>query len=260
MNYADQMPPYIAGLPLSLVAISVAAGIVMMLLFKVASNPAAIKRAKRKVQAQLLALRLFGDEPALVWRAQTRLLAGNARYLGVMLVPVIAAAIPFVLAYPHLEALYGRAALPVGSETVLTVRLRGAGAPAAARLEMPAGLAAETPGVRIPAEREISWRLRAAGPVSEPVRIRIGAADVTKAVQVGSAHGYLDATRPGGALAWLLNPGEAPIGPSTIESVRVVYRAQRLSALGFEWPWEAWFVVISIITALLVKSRLGVVF
>jgi len=260
MDYADQMPPNIAALPLSLVAISVAAGVVMMLLFKVASNPAAIKRAKRKVQAQLLALRLFGDEPALVWRAQMRLLTGNARYLAVMLVPVVAAAIPFVLAYPHLEALYGRAALPVGSETVLTVRLRAAGMPPPAKLEAPAGLVAETPEVRIPALGEVSWRLRAAGPVSEPVRIRIGAADITKAVQVGSGHGYLVATRPGGALAWLLDPGEAPIGSSAIESVNVVYRVQRLSALGFEWPWEAWFIAISVITALLVKNRLGVVF
>ncbi|HUI78533.1 MAG TPA: hypothetical protein VLY24_11460 [Bryobacteraceae bacterium] len=263
MNYAGQMPPQVTGLPFSLVAISVAAGIVMMLLFKVASNPGAIRRAKRRVQAQLLALRLFGDEPALVWRAQVRLLTGNARYLAVMLVPVVAAAIPFLLAYPHLEALYGRAALPVGSETVLTVRLRppfslsGESAP---RLEVPAGLELETPGVRVPEAGEISWRLRAAGPVSGPVRISVGGADVTKAVQVGNGHGYLADTRPGGVLAWLLAPGESPIGASTIESVHVVYRSQRLSALGLGWPWEAWFIVISVITALLVKNRLGVVF
>jgi len=39
-----------------------------------------------------------------------------------------------------------------------------------------------------------------------------------------------------------------------------VYRSQRLSALGIEWPWEAWFIAISVIAALLVKNRLGVVF
>ena len=263
MNYAGQMPAQVAPLPFSLVAISVVAGIVMMLLFKVASNPTAIKNAKRKVQAQLLALRLFGDEPVLVWQAQIRLLTGNVRYLAVMLVPVVAAAVPFVLAYPHLEALYGRAALPVGSETVLTVRLRppfAQSGDAAPRLEVPAGLEVETPGVRIPEAGEISWRLRAAGPVSGPVRIQVAGAHVTKTVQVESSRGYLADTRPGSTLGWLLEPGESPIGASAIESVHVVYRGLRLSALGLEWPWEAWFIAISVIAALLVKNRLGVVF
>lgn len=262
MNYADQLPPRIVGLPLSLVVVSVTAGILMMLLFKVSSRPEAIRRAKRAVQAQLLALRLFGDEPALVWRAQVRLLTGNARYIGVMLAPIAAAAIPFVLAFPHLEAIYGKAPLAVGSATVLTVRMRqplGEPLPQP-RLEAPAGLRVDTSPVRVPDSGEISWRLLADGPVSEPIRIHVYDGEVTKAVQVGSGHGYLDQTRPSSALAWLLDPGEAPIGSSRIESVRVAYGGQRLSALGLEWPWEAWFVVISAIAGLLVKSRLGVVF
>jgi hypothetical protein len=264
MNYADQMPPHIAGLPFSLVLLSVVAGVVMMLFFKLASNPEAIKRAKRRVQAQLLALRLFGDEPALVWRAQVRLLTGNVRYIAVMLVPIVAAAIPFVLAYPHLDALYGKAALPVGSETILTVRLKQANSlpQAAPRLDTPAGLKAETPPVRIAEANggEISWRLRAEGPDTGPVRIHIGDADITKVVQVGHGHGYLDETRPAGTLAWLMSPGESPIGGGSIESVHVVYRSQRLAALGLEWPWEAWFIAISVVAALLVKGRFGVVF
>jgi hypothetical protein len=262
MNYADQLPPRIVGLPLSLVAVSVAAGILMMLLFKLASRPEAIRKAKRAVQAQLLALRLFGDEPALVWRAQVRLLTGNARYIGVLLAPIAAAAIPFVLAFPHLEAIYGKAPLAVGSATVLTVRMRQPWSEPLPqpRLDAPAGLSVETPPVRVPDAGEISWRLRADGPVSGPVRIHMKDVEVTKAVQVESGHGYLDETRPAGALAWLVDPGEAPIGVSGIESVRVVYGGQRLSALGLAWPWEAWFVVVSAIAALLVKNRLGVVF
>jgi hypothetical protein len=262
MNYADQVPPRIVGLPFSLIAVSIAAGILMMLLFKLASRPQAIRSAKRRVQAQLLALRLFGDEPALVWRAQARLLTGNVRYLGVMLVPIVAAAIPFLLAFPHLEAIYGRSPLPVGTATVLTVRMRK---PLSEpfpqpRLEVPPGLRADTPPVRVPDSGEISWRLLAQGPVTQPLRIHVNDMEVTKAVQVGSAHGYLDETRPASAIAWLMDPGEAPIGSSGIESVSVVYGAQRLSAFGLAWPWEAWFIVISLVAALLVKNRLGVVF
>ena len=122
------------------------------------------------------------------------------------------------------------------------------------------GLGGRCPSRRAWLQRYRHGRLRAAGPVSGPVRISVGGADVTKAVKVGSGHGYLADTRPGGVLAWLLAPGESPIGASTIESVHVVYRSRRLSALGLEWPWEAWFIAISVIAALLVKNRLGVVF
>jgi hypothetical protein len=266
MHYVDQMPARIVGLPLSLVIVSAIAGVVMMLLFKLTSNPDAIRRAKRRMQAQLLALRLFGDEPVLVWRAQGRLLTANLRYMGVMLVPIAAAAIPFLLVYPHLEALYGRATLPVGSATVLTLRMQHPLSQPLLEphLEMPPGLQVETPGVRIPdagkGAGEISWLLRAVGPVSEPVRIHVGDMEVTKTVQVGSGHGYVDETRPAGMLRWLQDPGEAPIGSAGIEAVHVMYGSQRLSALSFEWPWEAWLIVISMVTALLVKNRLGVVF
>ena len=259
MEYVDQMAPSVAALPLSLVLISVAAGVVMMLLFKVASNPAAIKRAKRRVQAQLLALRLFGDEPALVWKAQTRLLTGNVRYIGVMLAPILAAAIPFMLAYPHLEALYGRSALPVGSDTVLTIRLRGPVLQPAS-LEVPVGLKAETPAVRIADAHEVSWRLRASAPVAQPVTIHVGGTAISKLVEVGETRGYLSETRPSSAWAWLFDPGEAPISDSSVDSVHVVYRSQRLAALGLEWPWEGWFIAISVVVALLAKNRLGVVF
>jgi hypothetical protein len=263
MNYADQMPQQIVGLPLSLVAVSAVMGVAMMLVFKLASNPEAIRRAKRRMQAQLLALRLFGDEPVLVWRAQGRLLAANVRYLGVMLLPIAAAGILFVLGYPHLEALYGRAPVPVGSNTILTVRMRQPLALPASSLEMPAGLRAETAGVRVPvageAGVEISWLVHATGLVTGPVRIHIGETEVTKIVQVGSGHGYLNEIRPAGVVGWLRNPGEAPIRSSAIESVRMVYRGQRLAALGLEWPWEAWLIVVSMITALMVKKWFGVV-
>jgi hypothetical protein len=259
MEYADQMPPQVSTLPWSLIAIAAAAGVLMMVVFKLASNPAAIRRAKRRVQAQLLALRLFGDEPALVWRAQVGLLWSNLRYLAVMLVPIGAAAIPFALAYPHLDALYGKAALPVGAETVLTVRLHRPLVPV--RLETPAGLSVETPGVRIAdaGGGEISWRLRAMGPVVQPVRLEVAGQEVTKTVQVGSGRGFLDETRPAGWPAWASHPGETPIGGGGIDSVRVAYRGMRLRGLGLECAWEAWFVGISLVSALLVKSRLGVV-
>ena len=245
MEYADQMAPQVAALPFSLVLFAAVTGVAMALLFRLASRPAAIRSAKRRAQAQFLALRLFADEPAVVWRAQMRLLAANVRYLGVLLVPTAAAAVPFILAFPQLEALYGRVALRVGSETVLTVRMERGGAQPV--LETPPGLHVETPGVD--AASETSWELLVTGPVSGPVHIRTSSSDVTKNVAVGSGSGYLDEKRSAGLLAWWRDPGEGRIHSPGVDWVRVAYRKQRFAALGMEWGWEVWFLSIAMLAA-----------
>jgi hypothetical protein len=77
-------------------------------------------------------MRLFTDEPSLVWKAQAGLLAANARYIGLMLAPAIALAVPMVLLFAHLEAWYGLAPLPPGRETLVTVQMKTRLDPAAA--------------------------------------------------------------------------------------------------------------------------------
>lgn len=262
MVYADQMAPAVESLPFSLALISLVAGVAMLLLFRAVSRPDAIRAAKRRMQARLLELRLFGDEPSLVWRAQVGLLTANLKYLSVMLVPILLIAVPMTLAFPHLDAIYGRAPLPVGASTVLTVRLHdafGAALPQA-QIVAPPGLSVATPAVRVPAEREISWELRAEGPVSQPVRIELGNAAVTKMVRAESRGLYLAEAAEASPLAWLLDPGERLVSAPGVDSVRVTYRAERYSLGGFEWPWEAWFVIVSMVAAVAGKMYWRVVF
>src|SRR5579863_1794459 len=262
MPYVDQMTPAVESLPVSLAVFSVVAGVAMLLLFRAVSRPDAIRTARRRMQARLLELRLFGDEPALVWRAQVGLLTANLRYLRAMIVPIAVVSIPFVLAFPYLEALYGRAPLPVGSSTVLTLRMRdpfGATLPSP-RITAPPGLRVETPAVRVPDAREISWELRAEGPVSQPVRIDLGSVAMSKMVKAGSRGGYLAQTASTSPMAWILDPGEHLTGAPAVDSIHVEYRGLRLSVWSWELPWEAWFVAISMVAALVGKSYWRVAF
>jgi hypothetical protein len=147
-----------------------------------------------------------------------------------------------------MDALYGRAPLPVGSMTVLTLHYRGAPAEAA-RVVAPAGLTVESGGVRVPSEHEISWELRAEAPVDRPVRIEFGNAAVTKLVRVGSQGEFLAETATAGPLSWLLSPGERLGSTSLVDSIHVEYRGRRYSVNGWRMPWEAWFVLLSMLSA-----------
>ena len=108
----------------SLCPLAVLAGVATLWVFGLASKPDSIRRARQLVLAYLLEMRLYGDEPALVLRAQGRLLGANARYLGLMLVPVACAAIVLLPLLAQMERFYGRAPLRLGQAALFTVQLR----------------------------------------------------------------------------------------------------------------------------------------
>ena len=72
---------------LILIVLSVLAGIGMLWGFREASNQTRIAAVKRRMQAHVLELRVFRDEPAVMWSAQKSLLAANLRYIALMLQP-----------------------------------------------------------------------------------------------------------------------------------------------------------------------------
>ena len=69
----------------------------MLWVFARVSNQDAIRRTKKRLQAYLLELRLFGDEPALLWKSQKDLLRTNVRYLSLMLGPALILTVPVVI-------------------------------------------------------------------------------------------------------------------------------------------------------------------
>ena len=86
---------------------SVVTGVLILLLFRALSDPARIRQAKSKVVAHLPEMRLYGDEPLVVLRAQRDLLFSNIRYLAWVLKPAVLLILAFTLLYPSLENLSG---------------------------------------------------------------------------------------------------------------------------------------------------------
>src|ERR1039458_2616027 len=110
---------------LGLALISAAAGVGMLWIFRKGSNQKRIRMVKRQVQAHLMELLIYGDEPVIMWKALKALFVSNLCYMGFMLRPALLMAFPFAILLVHLEAFYGRAPLPVGADTTVTVALRG---------------------------------------------------------------------------------------------------------------------------------------
>lgn len=245
---------------LSLIPIGVLLGLGMLWVFRRVSNQAAIRQTKNRLQAHLYELRLFVDEPKLIWKAQVALLRENFRYMGLMLLPAAVVTLPLLLLFAHLEAFYGSSPLQPGQASIITVRLNEPLPPGlpAPSLELPEGIEAETPPVRVLAQREISWRVRPLRQVSGTARVTVGGESATKSITAEPGPRYLSRRRVSSGLDSLLYPAESPLDTRMIAAIEVNYASAEVKGLGLSLQWLWWLFFISMVTAFLFRRRFNV--
>jgi hypothetical protein len=239
---------------------SAVVGVAMLWVFQKTSNQRRIRAVKRRVGAHLLELRIFRDEPGVMWRAQKSLLGANLRYMGLMLRPALFLTVPIVLLLVHLDGFYGRAPLAVGQEAVVTVEFEKPLDPRAAPpvLLAPKGIAVETPPVRVLDERQVSWRIRVLEPVSGALRIVVGGQTIEKRIEAGAGPRFVPGRREGSVLGVVWHPDEPRIRAGAVAWIDVPHPETGFAWLGLRMHWLIWFTILSMAAALLLKKRFHV--
>src|SRR5260370_19745397 len=178
-----------------LTVVAAAVGAAMLWVFGRTSNQARMKQVKLRVQAGLLELRVFVDEPAVSLRAQKTLLAANLNYLGLALRPALWMVVPLGLLLIHLESFYARAPLPLAEPALVTMRMTADWDSAAPPPELiaPSGVAVLGPPARAAAAREGSWRIIPFLSVSERLQFRFKGQEVSKRIEAGDRDRYVTA-------------------------------------------------------------------
>jgi hypothetical protein len=255
LSLFESLPPI-----LTLAGIGFVVGIGMLWVFSRVSDQAKIVRTKKVLYAHLYELRLFGDEPRLIWRAQKGLLLGNLRYLGLMLRPAVILSIPMIFLLVQLEAFYGRELLPLGKPAIVTVQMSGPldKHTAPPNLEAPAGIDVETLPVRILEQGQISWRIRPRQAISGDLRLVFPNGVYDKTVASGLGTRYLSERRVSSVFDLLLYPSEKCLPGGLVNWIEVRYPAAEVQFLGFRFHWLVWFLLFSMATALALKGRFGV--
>ena len=240
---------------LGLALIAAACGVGMPWVFQKTSNRSAIRIAKRRVQAHLLELRIYRDEPAVMWQAQKSLLAANLRYMALMLQPALIIAIPFAILLVHLDAFYGRAPLAVGAQSIVTMGIHGPAGETVPVLEAPARIAVETPAVRVLDEDQVSWRIRPRAAVSGLLRIRTDGGTVEKRIEAGPELRFVPGRKVRSLWDAVWHPDEPRIAAPQVEWVEIRYPNASVQWLGIRMNWLVWFIVVSMLAALLLRKR-----
>jgi hypothetical protein len=168
---------------------------------------------------------------------------------------------PMALLLIHLNAFYGRAPLPAGRETIVTMGMSSTWnphSPAPQLLAPPQVLVTRFP-VRALDAREISWRIRPVSAVSGQLTFLVDGKPVRKPIEAGSRQRFIAGRSVNSTLKSLWMPAEGRIASDTVEWIEIRYPEAYLSVLGVQWNWLLWFFAVSIMAALLLKKRFGVV-
>jgi uncharacterized membrane protein (DUF106 family) len=245
---------------LALTLLSVAAGAGILWVFSKTSDQAAIKGVKRKLYASLLEMRLFADDPAVTWRAQRSLFAANLRYLALSFRPVLWLALPMALLLVHLESFYGRAPLPAGREAIVTMGMGPSWDPRAPapQLQAPPEVEIEGPPVRVVDARQVTWRFRPKSECSGSLRFTVEGRQVACAIEARAERRYVPGKSVRSMWQAVWHPANRIRVPQ-VEWIEVRYPDAKLTVFGVSVNWIVWFFLVSMLAALLLRKRFGVV-
>jgi hypothetical protein len=243
--------------------VSLVTALLMLAVYRVASDQEGIRAAKDKIIAYLLEARLFRNDLHVSLRAQGNILRFNLKYLALSARPLVVMIVPLVLAMVQLDQWFGHEALRPGEPALVKVRLKEGHQPSREAISItPArGFTVETPPLRIDREGEADWRIRGAEPGNWDAHVIVDGESVGKGIVVGD--GSLSRISPARVaphwLDQLANPGEWSLPDSApVKSIEITYPGRTLGFFGWRIHWLVAFIGLSILFGFLIKPWLGV--
>jgi len=208
------------------------------------TNRDAASGALKRLIAHLQEIRLYADEPVLIWRAQIAALRESGRLFATMMKPSLIVALPMAWLLVQFDAGFGHAPLPLNEPAIVTVHLTRelSAGDAAATLTAPPEIAVETPPLRALALREISWRVRPAGAARGSVVVQIGEGRFAKSIAAGPNWRWVSPCRFRRILAVAIHPSDGRLSAGDVKWISIGYP---------EVPWLGWFLVFSALGAAL---------
>jgi uncharacterized membrane protein (DUF106 family) len=256
----------------SLTVLSALTGAIALVAYKYTSNQLAIGRVHNDIRAALLAAKLYKDDIGVTLQAQGKLFSSAAKLFLLSLQPLAVMIVPMVLLLAQMAPRYEWQPLRPGDEITFYAELHEQTPPdvAPVRLDVSTGVTLMLEPARYfggrfkeHAQRHfVAARLRVDQPGRHVVTLHVADASADKEL-MASDHVYarMSPIRPGASF-WdqVLYAVEQPAGKDDlIQKIWIEpVRPGNTSVFGIEWHWVIWWLILSMIIALLVKPFVNV--
>lgn len=235
----------------------------MLFIFKLTSDQEGIKKAKNKIKAHLLELRLYKDDIRTSFKAQGHILLSNLKYMKYSIKPLLVMIIPVILILIHSNFWFGYDSLKTGEKALLKIKLSEEYVPQEFDVHLSShdSIKIETPPLRIIEKNEIDWRFSAIKKGVYELQIHAGGNSISKPISVNQKplSRISPVKKRKTFFNQLLYPAEKPIHKnSPIKSVEITYPSSGLYLFGIKIHWIIAFFVLSIIFGFSLKGLFGV--
>jgi hypothetical protein len=242
------------------IAVSVAIGFAMVIVFRYTSDQKAIGRAKDRLKAHLLAVRLFQDQLPVVMRAYARILHGTGSYLRLAFTPFLIAILPITFLIVQLDRYFGWLPLRPAETFLVEARVEDPAVLNEASLHLPPELLSSAPAVHVPKDKAVVWRVLAGREGRYDIHIAVGGQTLSKQVVVSPGLARISPVRLKDNF-WerMFTSAEPALADnSSVQSIAINYTPRVISFAWMEWNWIVLFFVVSLIAGFVFKSVLGI--
>ena len=242
------------------IVISGIVGFLMVIVFRYTSDQKAIRRAKDRLKANLLAVRLFQDQLPVVLRSYVRIVRATGSYLRLASTPFLIVLIPMLFLMVELDRYLGWVPIAAHRAFLLEAQLDSGANLDGIALQLPPQLVSTAPAVHVPAENTIAWRVVANREGRYNVAIVADGQVSSKQVVVSSQLSRISPVRLRGTF-WtrMFESGESALAPSSpIRSISIQYPSREMTFIGWQWNWIALFFVLSLVAGFFFKTVFGI--
>ena len=240
--------------------ISLVSGVIMVWIFGKVSNQTTIRQLREQIRGNLIGVRLFQSDIGVVLKLQKNIFGDTARYMKYALIPMLVLIIPVLLIMAQLNLRFALAPVEPGQTALVKVVLKNNELMRQnVSLETNDGILVETPGMRIPSKREITWRVRALSSGQHQMTDHVNEERLAASFVAGNQWWKTPQKLTKSPIDLLLYPGTNPIpSRNPIESVEIAYPLLDLRAFGWNVHWLVAFFVLSMVFGFASKDILGV--
>lgn len=244
--------------------ISLVTSVVILLILKATSDQAGIKRAKNLMKGHFLAFRLYRDDIGLMLNTFKNMLLSNGLYLRKSFKPILFFIVPVVAIIIQLGSRYEYRPFRVGEPIIVTLQADDLAEKvelSRVNIELPEGLNADMPPVRVGQLREINWRLKAEKSGVFAIVFKYDRNTATKRIEIEQPLVAISPTLEQASYKTLMNPAEKSLSSSNFAAmISILYPQRDFEVFGINMHWLIAFFVFSLILALALKRVLNVEF
>lgn len=237
--------------------LSVISSVIILFLYKWISSPSLIRRAKDRIKADILAIRIYKDQWKVIFVSFFSALFNVVKYFLLNFIPLIVIFPLLFFLFVQMEWRYGVRPFNPGEETIVKVKTVGADDV----FLQTSDFYREKVKVRIPALNEVDFRVEITGRGKGRLEFKTEGSEFSKEI-VSSRRGEVLVpvrfSRP--SLQMLLYPWEPLLDDPAIEWIRVKYPSTTIRFLGINAHWIIWYLVLVVLLILPVHKKFGIEF